>query len=300
MEGVKGSRSYVDVLMRMNRAYHNDDPRWEVLPQERHLIAEFLNRFAGSGGPENARPYFEIDQREASLVLFVKDHQGKTIRNLINDTNRYLADNHDSCADIRLAGGIIGVYAAIMEEIKRGQFWNLLWISTAIFLFCLLTFRSLSISLIITFTLGLGTVITYAVMGYGNIGLFIYTLPIASLGMGLGVDYAIYVISRLREELVSEEDYEQAWIKAMTTSGKAILFTALSVAIGGFTLLFSSIRFQAIMGGMLTVVVFANMLGALLLLPTLINLVKPGFLSRPGLRAMRSEKLANSSFLLYL
>lgn len=276
---VGGGRSYVDVLIRMNRVSHDNDPRWEILPRNRGIIGEFLSRFSQSGGPETAKGYFEIDFREGTLTLFVKDHRGRTIREIIGETEAFLANSHDNlCVDIRLAAGTIGVYAAIMDEIKRGQVGNLLMISTAIFLFCLLTFRSFLAAFMIILTLGLGCIITYAAMGYGKIGLFVYTLPIASLGMGIGVDYAIYVVSRLKEEMSSEADAEKAWVKAMATSGRGIFYTAMSVAIGMATLLLSPIRFQAMMGGMLTVVTFANMLGALFILPTLIAWLRPRFL----------------------
>lgn len=276
---VRGSRSYVDVLISMNRVSHDNDPRWEILPKERGLIAEYLERFSRSGGPEASKGYFEMDYREANLTLFVKDHRGQTIREILRDTDEFLAKSPDNvCVEIKPAAGIIGVYAAIMEEIKRGQLGNLLQISTVVFLFCLFTFRSFVASFMILLILGLGCLITYAVMGYEKIGLFIYTLPIASLGMGLGVDYALYVVSRLKEEASIEPDLEKAWVKAMTTCGGAIFYTAMSIAVGVATLLLSGIRFQAIMGGMLTVVTFVNMVGALLFLPALIAWVRPRFL----------------------
>jgi len=116
-------------------------------------------------------------------------------------------------------------------------------------------------------------------MGFQEIGLFIYTVPVAALGMGLGVDYAIYVVSRLKEEYAAGKDDEEAYRQTLINAGKAVFFTATSITIGVFTLLLSDIRFQAILGGMLSVVLIANMLGAIFLLPSLLAQIKPKFLT---------------------
>lgn len=269
---VRGALSYVDVIKGMNMALHDNDPRWYVLPGDYESNYQMMEIFRTGGGVEHSKGYFEIDFSEGSLAVFVTDHRGSTIRGLLQETDDFIKKGKRSGVDIHQAAGIIGIFAAIMEEIKKAQISSIIQVSIVILLFCILTYRSLVTSLIILVPLALGSLITFATMGFGQIGLFIYTVPVASLGMGLGVDYALYITSRLREELEKANlNVYQAYQQALTTSGKSVFYTALSIAIGVSILLVSPLRFQAILGGMVAVVIIVNMLGALFLLPILLR-----------------------------
>ena len=275
---VRGALSYVDVIKGVNMALHDNDPRWYVLPGDYESNYQMMEIFRTGGGVEHSKGYFEIDFSEGNLAVFVKDHRGSTIRGLLQETDDFVKNGKRSTADIQQAAGIIGIFAAVMEEIKKGQVSSLIQISIVIVFFCIITFRSLITSLIILVSLAIGTLITFATMGFGQIGLFIYTVPVASLGMGLGVDYALYITSRLREEIAkNNSSFYQAYQQALTTSGKSVIYTALSIAIGLSILLVSPLRFQAILGGMVAVVIVVNMLAAILLLPILLRWQIKGF-----------------------
>ncbi|OGW17152.1 MAG: hypothetical protein A3G93_10620 [Nitrospinae bacterium RIFCSPLOWO2_12_FULL_45_22] len=281
---VRGSSAYTEVLKGINMAFHDNDPRWYVLPNDYTTAWQFMDIFRTGGGPDDSKAFFEIDYSEGMLNLYVKDHRGRTIRDIIQDTDQYLKENQQSKYELRQAGGLIGIFAGIMDEIKKGQIDSLWQISIVVFIFCLITYRSATAGVIIMITLGLGTIITFATMGFQEIGLFIYTVPVASLGMGLGVDYSLYVVSRLKEEYAAGRQGEEAYRQTLMHSGTAVFFTALAMTIGVSTLLLSDIRFQAILGGMLTVVFLANMLGAILLVPALLAQLNPKFLtSQKGL-----------------
>ncbi|MBI2875839.1 MAG: MMPL family transporter [Candidatus Tectomicrobia bacterium] len=275
---IKGSSSYSEILKGVNMAYHNNDPRWYVLPKDRMAAYQYLYLFKASGGVEDSMGYFEIDLSEGSLTLYARDHRAETIRSLIQDTEQFLKLNQKSAARIEQAGGVIGIFSAIMDVIQESQVESLGQISLAVFLFCMLTFRSIVAGLIIMIPLAMGTIITFATMGFAEIGLFLYTVPVASLGMGLGVDYSLYIVSRMREESVAGKAPQEIHYRALTHAGQAVSFVALSIMTGVAALLLSSIRFQAILGGMLMVIILANFLGAIFLLPALINWWRPKFL----------------------
>lgn len=277
---VGGALSYMEVVKGINMAFHDNDPRWYVLTNDYEMTWQFMEIFRQGGGPEDSKIYYEIDFSEGSLAVYVKDHRGRTINSIVADTENFLKNEvpKDTPAKIRQAAGIIGIFKAIMEEIKNGQISSLWQISTVVLVFCWLTFRSFVGGMVVLIPLALGTIITFATMGFGKIGLFIYTVPIASLGMGLGVDYSIYIVSRMKEELALGKSYEEAHRMTLLHAGKAVFFTAMSLALGVAMLLFSEIRFQAILGGMLMVVLVANMLGALVLLPALLSWWRPRFL----------------------
>ena len=272
--------SYVNILKQVNRAMHDGDPRWEVLPTNRPMTMQFLDSFVEGSGPEDPRSFFELDFRQANIQVYTRDHLAKTVNGVIQDTADFLSnpENRQSDADIVQAAGLIGIYGAIIEVIAESQISNIIVMLIVVLVFCSIAFRSIAAGLIVFVPLILGNIITFAVMGFGKIGLFIYTIPVAALGIGVGVDYSLYLISRLRDEMEREKDITLIYEKAFATAGKAIFFTAATVTVGLLALVLSEIRFQAILGGMLAVVMMANMFAALLLLPSLLSWIKPKFI----------------------
>jgi len=275
---VRGSSAYTEVLKGVNMAFHDNDPRWYILPNDYTTIWQFMDIFRTSGGPDDSKAFFEIDYSEAMLGIYVKDHRGSTIRDIIRDTDEYLKENQQSKYEFRQAAGLIGVFAAIMDTIRKGQRDTLILISVAVLVFISITFGSVWGAFLVIGVLELSNLILFGAMGFTEIGLFIYTVSVATLGLGLG-DYAIYTVCRMQEERQAGKSPEEAHFISLTHAGTAVFFTGMSLTLGVLTLLLSAIRFQAIMGGMLAVVITANMLGALLLLPALMIQLKPKFLT---------------------
>ena len=145
----------------------------------------------------------------------------------------------------------------------------LAWVYAAVVGICLLTFRSWKATLCIVTPLGLVSVLMYGLMSFLNIGLKISTLPVAVLGVGIGIDYGIYFLSRLKKFLDEGLIFREAYFKTIRVTGDAVLVTGLTLAAGVSTWVFSALKFQADMGILLTFLFLANMLGALLLLPVL-------------------------------
>ncbi len=269
--------SYVDCLKKVNCALHNNDPRWEILPVSKIAAWECLELIMGD--PEERRDYFELDLRQANIRAFVSDHTGDTIRNIMADVRAYTKENPPPGMEIKMAAGLIGIYEAVLDVISRSQISNLLFMLTAVFLCSAIAFRSFTAGLLVIIPLVFGNIITFAVMALTGVGLFIYTLPVSALGIGVGVDYSLYILTRLRKE-VSLKNTEDAFVETFKTSGRAVLFTALTVTAGVTTLCFSEMRFQAILGIMLGVIMMANMLSSLFVLSSLLSLFKPKFLFR--------------------
>jgi predicted RND superfamily exporter protein len=132
-----------------------------------------------------------------------------------------------------------------------------------------LTFRSVKITACIIVPLMLTSILGQALMAVLGIGVKVATLPVIALGVGIGVDYGIYIYSSLEHYLRQGHNLRQAYFSALKASGTAVAFTGLTLAVGVGTWIYSPIKFQADMGLMLTFMFFWNMLGALLLLPAL-------------------------------
>ena len=175
----------------------------------------------------------------------------------------------EDCLRFRLATGNVGVMAATNEEVRAAQTPILLYVYGAIVLLCLITFRSLRGTLCIVAPLVLVSYLAYSLMAFMDVGLKVNTLPVVALGVGIGVDYGIYIFSRLREHLDAGATLDEAYLRTLRLTGRAVLFTAVTLAVGVGTWLFSELKFQADMGMLLSFMFVFNMIGAMLLLPAL-------------------------------
>jgi len=270
--------SYVDILKSLNFYWYEMKPEYFCIPNTDTGIGLYLYSYVQSVEPEVTRPYFDVAQQWVNIQVIIKDHQTATIDKVLNfikqDVETIGKPSVGDICNIYVAGGIIANYASIIEEIKGKSNYILLLITIADLIFCIIVFRSITIAILILFPLFIGVLVTNGIMGYLNIGLFLYTIPIASLGMGLGVDYAIYTTSRWTEEYKKRGNRDEA-LKAMTYgAGKAVMFTAFSVALGAFVLIFSGLRFQVIMGALLGIVILIDMLGALFVLPAVFGVFR--------------------------
>jgi predicted RND superfamily exporter protein len=269
--------SYIHCLEKVNSALHNNDPRWEILPTNKVAAWECLE--LSMGNPEEMRDFFELDFRQANIRAFVSDHKGDTIRNLMKGVRSYISKNQTPGLKVEVTAGLIGIYEAILDEISGSQIFNLLFMFTVVFLCSAVAFRSVIAGLLVLIPLILGNIITFAVMALTGVGLFIYTLPVSALGIGVGIDYSLYILARLRKEL-ADKQAKHAYVTTFQTAGRAVCYTAATVTAGVLTLCLSEMRFQALLGVMLGIIMMANMLSAIFVLTSLLSLLKPKFLFR--------------------
>ncbi len=169
----------------------------------------------------------------------------------------------------RIGTGNAGVMAAINDEVRAVEYLMLWLLYGAVFLMCLLSFRSALAALCIVLPLILVTELGHALMVELNIGLKVNTLTVVALGVGIGVDYAIYIFARMREAMLSGKTLSESYFIALKTTGIAIFYTALTLAVGVATWIWSDLKFQADMGLMLTFMFVVNMIAAIVFLPAL-------------------------------
>jgi predicted RND superfamily exporter protein len=151
----------------------------------------------------------------------------------------------------------------------------LAWVYGVVSLLVLLAFRSIRAVLCIILPLALVSVLGQALMTFLGIGVKVATLPVIALGVGIGVDYGIYIFSKLETYLYRGLSLHDAYFETLKTTGKAVSFTGLTLAIGVATWLWSPIKFQGDMGLMLTFMFVMNMFGALILLPAMVHFLIP-------------------------
>jgi predicted RND superfamily exporter protein len=174
-----------------------------------------------------------------------------------------------------MAGGNIGLLAAINEEVERSHVANIALIFFAIFTLHSITYRSIPSGGIILLQVATATMMSLAYMAARNVGLNVNTLPVQAIGVGIGVDYAFYIVDRIRQEAVTAADLDQAIRRAIRTTGLAVTFTATTI-VGGIVLwMFSTLRFQAEMAQLLVVLMIINMLGAITIVPAFYSIFRP-------------------------
>jgi predicted RND superfamily exporter protein len=175
-----------------------------------------------------------------------------------------------------MAGGPLGMLAAVNDEVERGHLANISLILFVIFVLHSVTYRSAVSGGIILLQLSTATLLSLAFMAVRGVGLNINTLPVQAVGVGVGVDYAIYIVDRIRQEYALRGDLDQAIRTAVRTTGMAVTFTGTTV-IGGIGFwVFSSLRFQAEMAQLLIVLMLINMFAAVTLVPALYSILRPG------------------------
>ena len=159
--------------------------------------------------------------------------------------------------------------AATNEEVEASQFPILFYVYAAVIALCLLSFRSVAATVCVIVPLAVVSLLAYALMALLQIGLKVSTLPVVALGVGIGVDYGIYIYGRLRTHLAQGLDFATAYERTLATTGAGVMLTGLTLAAGVATWIVAPLKFQADMGTVLTFMFLVNMVGAVVLLPAL-------------------------------
>ena len=274
------SFSFVDILSVVNGSIHEQEPKWEVLPRRSSEIQLLLaSYFFGTSFQESASVIDHL-YRSAPIRFYLTDHKGENVRRVIRRAREYIAAHPSEAAHLRLAGGPIGVLAAANEALFRNDVLvNVLGFGT-IFLVLVLTYRSVVAGVFMIAPLAVANTVINAYMGAADIGINIHTLPVVTVGVGFGIDYALYIVSRIIEEHRQDAALDDAVAAALTTSGKAVTFTAVTMILGTLFWTLSDLRFSAEMGLLLALWMGVSFLATVTLLPVLIALCKPRFVTR--------------------
>ncbi len=260
---------------------NEDDPQWCHLPKDDRTLSFICRRLLYAGEPGTWDRYVDMQDKYGNIVVYCRDKMPATVQSITDYIKKYLEQTPGPPGGkYLLAGGAVGVQAGIRDVIADSQVLNLVLALSGVFLFCVLVFRSLWAGVILVLPLTVANVITFALMGAFHIGLTTNTYPIASIGIGFGVDYGIYLMSRLIEERKKGYVLNEAIRQALTTSGRAVFQVSTTLTVGLLLWMFSALKFQAEMGVLLAILLLLNMLGAIFLVPTLICFIKPKFLMR--------------------
>jgi len=286
------SFSLTDILRAVNMVFHELEPKWGVIPNTSRDVAQtFFIFFSGSPPTETAK-YVDPSYTTSHVTFFARNHKGDNISRIIKRCQEFMAANPMEKADFKLAGGLIGVLAAANDALVRNDLlMNILGFGT-IYVIVLFTYRSWAAGIYLLAPLVISNIIINAAMAVLEIGVNVNTLPLVTVGVGFGIDYGLYIMSRIIEEIRVNGDLELSIREALVTSGKAVSFTAVCMVMSTALWTFSNIRFNAVMGGLLAVWMFVSFFASETLLPVMISYFRPGFIVKEAARARERQPVA--------
>jgi len=266
VDGVATVRSLTGFVTQMTQMFAETYSKWRMLPESRAQIAQGVG-YATRLGTE----FMNSQCTAMPLNVYTIDHQATTIEHIVDKIKAFKAAGGDTeKVTFRLASGNVGVMAATNEAVHAADKWVNLALFISVSILCLLTFRSLRLTLCVIIPLALVTVLCNALMAMLDIGLKVNTLPVVALGVGVGVDYGIYLFERIKHEMTDRGlSLIDAYTEALKQRGTASLFTAVTMTVSVGTWYFSALKFQADMGILLAFMFLVNVFGAILLAPAL-------------------------------
>jgi len=289
----KSSSSIIDMVKMVNVTFHDGDKVWYQLPRNEPMLTGLMGYVKANVGFTTIGRYIDEGMERAQITLFFSDHTSENLLR-IRDTAYDFFKKHPmklEKGEFKLAGGRIGLEMAVNEEMKRSHLIIDSMVLATIFIMCTLCFRSIVAGLMLTIPLILANLVAFAYMVYANIGLSINTLPIAAVGVGVGVDFAIYLYSRCIEEFPYQNSWLNTIMMSVRTSGKAVVYTGLTLILAIIPWYFiSELKFQAQMGFFLSMLLLTNVILALTLHPLLIYIIKPRFIKRRAVRTVGSSE----------
>ena len=283
----RATLSFADYLNEANRLFAGGDPRWGPLDPTDVAAHAAAGAVMIGSSPKAFGHVIDFEQQNGTVSLWYKDNKQETVDSALREARKAVAligIDHPTF-NVRLGTGTIALQHATNNVVERYHYVIIGLLNLVILLGCSFAYRSFVAGFILLIPVNLANFILNASMHLIGIGLDINSLMVASIGVGVGIDYGIYLLSRICEEYHAQNhDWGRAITASLTTTGKAILFTATIMFIGILPWYFlSSLKFMADMGLLLVLTMLINMVLALVVLPLLIWTIKPKFVARKDL-----------------
>jgi hypothetical protein len=289
VEGVQKVITLPMVAKVVNSGWNEGNVKWQILPRDNYVLRQALSNIETDSGLLNR------DCSAMPIMVFTTDHRAETIVRIVNRVKELRGELNigdvafgmqhqvleemaeepgeatEESLNFRLATGNVGVMAATNEDIAAAEKPMLALVFGSIIVLCLITYRTVLGTLCIVLPLVVVSTLAEALMAIYGIGLKVNTLPVVALGVGIGVDYGIYIYNRLDILLKEGFTLREAYYRTLRLTGRAVIFTGFTLGAGVGTWIFSALQFQADMGLLLSFIFLANMIAAIVILPALVR-----------------------------
>ena len=285
VEGVQTTLSLGDGIRRGTSGMFEGNPKWQALSRNTTNRSQAFAIFQGD------RP--DLADRACSvtpIVAYLADHKAETLARVVNAVEQFAAVHNTEGRQFQLAAGNAGIEAVTNIVVKQ-SFWTMhLVLYGAVVLLCFVTFRSWRATLVAIIPLVLTSIMCEALMVWLQIGIKVAVLPVIAVGVGVGVDYALYLLSIQLTMQRRGATLAEAYATSLDFTGKIVGLVGVTMAAGVVTWAWSPIKFQADMGILLTFMFLWNMIGALLLIPSLSYFLLRTKADREGAQAAVAQR----------
>lgn len=255
-----------DIMMGINEGF----PKWHSLFRNQDTVNYAVNELVTLG-------YVDAGCSIWPMLIYLADHKAETLSHVVDSLEAFNVEWGDNATvDFLGAAGSAGFEAATNVVVEKANREMLYYVYGAVIVLCMLTFRSVPGVICAVLPLMLTSILCEALMVWLGIGVKVATLPVIALGVGIGVDYALYVLTVILAKQKQGMDLTTAYYETLNFTGRVVALIGVTLAAGVITWAASPIKFQADMGILLTFMFIWNMFGALILMPALAHfLVKP-------------------------
>lgn len=276
---VGGTMSLADYIMKMNQALHADDPAYHRIPDSREMVAQCLLLYALSGDASDLEEVVDDDYRLGCITVALKSGSTRYAGELVAQVDAFNARNGN--LPIRMTASM--VLGKLVDDLTiRGQVESMITSTVVVYLLVALILRSFTAGLLGILPLLLCILMNFGIMGWADIALMMGTATIASVALGIGIDYAIHFLNMAGVRVRAGVEVMRAMEEAAGTAGRAIVYNAAAVGFGFLVLVFSAFKGDVYFGTFITLTMFTASVGTLTLLPCLVCTFRPKFLYRSG------------------
>ena len=267
---MQATSSLADVVKQTTAGTYEGSAKWITLSRNQEVL-----NYGVQQASTNTPDLMNAECSVIPVIAFLKDHKAATLEKVTTTVEKFIAANPVADVELLPAAGSAGIEAAVNEVVRKAWIQMLLYIYGTVAILCLIAFRSWRAVLVAVLPLALTSILCEALMVVLGIGVKVATLPVIALGVGIGVDYALYLLSVQLHGQRMGMPLDEAYRSALAFTGRIVALVGLTLAAGVVTWAWSPIKFQADMGILLAFMFLWNMLGALILIPALSYFLLP-------------------------
>ncbi len=274
-EAIDLTMSFSGVVREISKALNDpDEPLYDQIPPTREAVAQYMELYAMNGNPEELEQVVDFNYENAHMMIRINDATNETVNGIIEDLESMTSEDPSVAA----IGGYGYVRSELANKVLTGTYYSLGIALLVIFILLSIIFRSAIAGLLGIIPLSISVLILFGIMGLTGVRLDIATALLSSVMIGVGVDYTIHFLWRYREERRQNRFPREALITTITTTGRGIIFNALSVIVGFVVLIISSFTPIRFFGILVVVSILCCLIGALVVLPAILLRFKFKFL----------------------
>lgn len=270
-EFIGGSTSITDFIMEINKAMNEGKEEFYRIPESRELVAQYLLLYSMSGDEEDLNTFVDFNYKKARMLIYLKTSSISDIIRLKKVVKEYTEEHFPKDVNVRITG-FSELLITVNDILIKSQIFSILCSLILVFIIVSITFKSLIIGCVSAIPIILTVVFNFGLMGLFGVELNVETVLIASIAIGIGIDYTIHFLSRYEVERVLLKNNKDAMIATYKTTGKAILINAITVAGGILVITFSDFRGLKYFGLFIAVTMITSSFNSLSILPAILNI----------------------------